>query len=102
MKGYRFYLEFDSTADKRKGVARGKCMAVLLGKDGKPLRQSDPKMVECIAGVYDQHDSVCGGTSASRDYLRKNCKRVSENKAREIHPSLLKYLEMDPRNKRSS
>jgi hypothetical protein len=46
VKGYRFYLEHESAKDKRAGKHSGNCFAVLLGQDGRPLRQSDPAMVE--------------------------------------------------------
>lgn len=92
MKGYRFYLEHESAMDKRAGKHTGNCFAVLLGKDGRPLRQSDPAMVEGTGAVYGHPDSACAGTSASRDYLRTKCKRVSASKAREIHPNLFRYL----------
>ena len=92
MKGYRFYLDHESAKDKRAGKHNGNCFAVLLGKDGRPLRQSDPKMVEGVGAVYGWPDSACAGTSASRDYLREKCKRVSESKAREVHPNLFRYL----------
>lgn len=92
MKGYRFYLDHESAKDKRAGKHTGNCFAVLLGQDGRPLRQSDPAMVEGIGAVYGWPDSACAGTSASRDYLRK-CKRVSERTAREVHPNLFRYLD---------
>lgn len=93
MKGYRFYIEYDSAKDKRSGKSNGNCFAVLLGQDGRPLRQSDPKMVEGVGAVYSHPDSACAGTSAARDYLREKCKRTSEAKAREVHPNLFRYLE---------
>jgi hypothetical protein len=93
MKGYRFYLEHESAMDKRAGKHTGNCFAVLLGKDGRPLRQSDPAMVEGIGAVYGWPDSACAGTSASYDYLRKRCKRVSERKVREVHPKLFIILD---------
>lgn len=93
MKGYKFYLEHDSAKDKRVGNHSGNCFAVLLGKDGRPLRQSDPAMVEGIGAVYKHPDSGVAGCSAARAYLREKCKRVSESKAREVHPNLFRYLE---------
>ena len=93
MKGYRFYLEHESAKDKRAGKHSGNCFAVLLGKDGRPLRQSDPKMVEGIGAVYEHPDSGVAGTSADRGFLREKCKRISESKAREVHPKLFIILD---------
>lgn len=86
MKGYRFYSDFRNTVDKRKNVHRGSVIALLLGTNGRPLWSGS--IADCIAGVYDWPDSGVATTGVSGDYLRTRCKRITEAKAREIHPAL--------------
>ena len=49
-------------------------------------------MVEGLGAVYDYANSPVAGTAASLDYLRK-CKRISEAKARQVHPALFGVLD---------
>ncbi len=84
MKGVRFYEEFTNT---RKRVSEGNCLAVfpdLVCPDGS---------CEAIGAVYYWPDSGVASTAASWKWLRKRCKRVSEAKARQIHPQLFRRLE---------
>ena len=91
MKGYTFYLEYETPADKRKGKDSGNVCAVFgdwFYSHGHPMR-------ECISAVYFHRNSATCGSSASAEYLRKNCKRISEAKARQIHPRLFAQLDID-------
>ncbi len=91
MTGIRFYLEFDSPQHKRRGEHSGNVLAAYVC-NGWYLSRGEP-MIEGASAVYDWPNSaVCGG-SASRGYLRTHCKRISEARAREIHPALFAYLE---------
>lgn len=49
--------------------------------------------MDAIGAVYSHADSGVASVGASPDYLRKLCKRVSEAKAREIHPTLFRVLD---------
>ena len=48
---------------------------------------------EAVAGLFDQPNSPVAGTGVAIDYLRGRCKRVSEAKARMIHPALFRRLD---------
>ena len=94
MKDFRFYLEHESPAAKRRGEHNGNVTATYgpWYLSGQPATVT----VECIAAVFDRPNSQVCGCSASRDYLAKNCKRISEARARKIHPNLFAYLDNIP------
>ena len=93
MKGWRFYEEYKST--KRK-VSTGNVIAVdtTTGMYAiKPFGANAQYRYECVSALFDEDNSpVCGG-AISEEYIRRRCKRISEAKAREIHPKLFEYLE---------
>lgn len=91
MKDVRFYLEYPSSADKRKGNHSGTVFAAFSG-NGTHF-SSGQWCQEGVGGVFDRPDSPVAGTSVSLQYLRKQCKRISEKQAREIHPNLFAYLD---------
>lgn len=84
MKGIRFYEEFTS---KRRGESAGNAVAV--------AEPNGDGTYEAIAPLYDTPNSPVASTSIHWNYLFKNCKRVSEARAREVHPELFKYLDAD-------
>jgi hypothetical protein len=88
MSGISFYQEF---SDKSKHRSAGTIIAVLLCNG---LYCSDGKVCyEAIAGVFDQRNSPVAGTGVALDYLHQKCKRISEAKARSIHPALFERLD---------
>jgi hypothetical protein len=89
MKGVRFYLEYKDAAAKRRGEHEGNCVAVF-----PELRQITGNF-DAVCAVYFQRNSPCASTGAHPDFLRERCKRISEAKAREIHPNLFVYLDAD-------
>lgn len=95
MKGIRFYHEFKDT---RKKHPEGNVMAVMTDKRGFPdIRfQGKEAMVDVISAVFDHPNSGVAGSSASIKYLRSRTKRISEEKARKIHPNLFYYLDNSP------
>lgn len=92
MKGLRFYSDFRNTVDRRKNVHRGSMIALLLDDKDRPLYNVSGT-ADCIAGVYDWPDSGVATTGYSGGYLRTRCKRITEAKAREIHPALFIILD---------
>jgi len=48
---------------------------------------------EAIAAVFALHNSRVAGTGVALDYLRQKCRRISEAKARKIHPALFERLD---------
>lgn len=93
MKDFRFYLEYESPAKKRKGEDRGNILAVFTDKEFW-FMIGDEWVTECISSLMDTPNcaNICG-SQVSLSYLRMKCKRVSEQKAREIHPNLFAYLD---------
>lgn len=89
MKGFRFYQEFET--EKRK-VSKGTIVAMMFD-----FYWLDPRsweiIHECGSALYDKPNSICCGSQVSRAYLASKCRRVSEARAREIHPKLFEYLE---------
>ncbi len=82
MTGVRFYEEFTNT---RKKVSEGNCIAVLDAHgDG---------CFDAIAAVFYQSNSPPASTSVSREYPSRRCRRVSESRARQIHPRLFDFLD---------
>jgi hypothetical protein len=84
MRGIRFYEEF---THKRKGISAGNAVAI-----GESNRDGT---FEAIGALYDTPNSPVASTAVSDSYLFKNCKRVSEARAREVHPNLFQYLDAD-------
>lgn len=87
MKGIRFY---EDLLDSRK-KSSGNVIAVLVCNgiffSGKIA------CYEAIGAIFHYSNSPVAGTSVSLDYLRAKCKRISEQKARKIHPNLFKRLD---------
>jgi hypothetical protein len=92
MKGYRFYLEYDSPKHKRNHQSTDNVLAVLIDDQGYPLQASNHD-IECVGALYSHADSTVASTSVSQDYLTRQCHRISEREARKIHPNLFIYLE---------
>jgi hypothetical protein len=100
MRGIRFYEEF---IDKRRGESAGTVVAVLLDKYQRPYthwseaanKSCGGWVVDVISGMFDVCNSEVGVGSASPDYLREWCKRISEKRARAIHPQLFVYLDRE-------
>ena len=93
MKGYRFYEEFEN---KHKGISAGTVVAVELETRRYYRDLCIPHHdIGAVAAVFDHPNSGCTFTAVSFDYLRTKCKRISEARAREIHPHLFDYLEAD-------
>lgn len=95
MKGVRFYLQHDTPRDKRKGKHNGNVFAAFY--ENKFF--SRLWLVEGVGAVFYTPNSAVAGTSAAIEYLDSNCKRISEAKAREIHPALFAYLDANTEGK---
>lgn len=91
MKGYRFYKEYNTPQDKRKDRPNGNVFATCL--DERPNVTHDGVYIGGFGAVFFDPDSPCAYTSCSLDWLRENCKRISEAEARKIHPNLFKRIE---------
>ena len=92
MKGWRFYEEFKSP---RRKVPIGNVVALDTIQKPHPLNADGHFQWQhgCISAVYYQPNSPVVYDSVALYYVRRYCKRISEAKAREIHPKLFEYLE---------
>ena len=88
MNGVRFYLEF---TDKSKRWPGGTVVAALVLNGS--YWSSGRLCYEAIAALFDRPNSPIAGTGVALDYLRQKCKRISEAKARIIHPALFERLD---------
>lgn len=88
MKGFTFYQEFK---DKSKRKSAGNVVACY----GDIFRSAGAYQREAIGGVYHHPNSAVAGTSVTLDYLTEQCKRISEEKARKIHPALFARLDIE-------
>ena len=88
MNGIRFYLEF---TDKSKRQSGGTVVAALVLNGS--YWSSGRLCYEAIAALFEQPNSPVAGTGVAVDYLRRKCKRISEAKARRIHPALFERLD---------
>ena len=96
MKGIRFYLEYPSAKDKRKGTRAdpgnhsGNVIATLEGTE--MIGRNGPQ-IDCLSATYDRPNSPVSSGAVSYEYLEERTKRISEAQAREIHPELFKRLD---------
>jgi hypothetical protein len=88
MKGIRFYLEFRDESKRQPG---GTVVAALVLNGMYP--SGGVWCYEALAALFDQPDSPVAGTGVAHDYLRLKCKRISEGRARIIHPALFPRLD---------
>jgi hypothetical protein len=93
MKGIRFYEEFQ---DSHKDISDGNVVAVLLDTGMLRAGYDDPWYgYDCLAATFYHANSDVSGTTVCVDYLRNFCKRISEKRAREIHPRLFARLDQE-------
>lgn len=95
MKGYRFYEELYDKGRKSE-EPRGTVVAVMLDEDNRPIVYYPTRggvNYSAVVGVYDEPDSDVCTSGVDIEYVQYNCRRVSEKRARKIHPELFKYLD---------
>ncbi len=81
MKYVRFYEEYKN---KRKGLPAGNVFA---------LFDNGTTQLEGLGAIFEWPNSPVAATGVSWKFLRKNCKRISEARARKIHPRLFARLD---------
>lgn len=88
MKGYRFYEELENK--NRKGE-RSKGIVVAIYHENESFALFGA--YSAAAALYDEPNAPVCGTIVGGQYLADCCRRVSEARAREIHPQLFEYLD---------
>ncbi len=90
MNGYRFYLEHATPSAKRRRHHAGTVVAIIPTQS----RFQDGQIVfDAVGSVYDVPDSPVTSTGAAQAFLSRNCRRISESKARTIHPTLFNFID---------
>ena len=93
MKGIRFYEELRNK-NRKSEESRGTVVAVLVDTGHISGNQHGVWYeYDCISSLFDHPNSVVCGSGVSQDYLWQECRRISEQRAREIHPELFKRLD---------
>jgi hypothetical protein len=89
MKGIRFYKELKNK-NRKSEESLGTVVAVFYEShwisNGKIL-------FDAIGGVFSQANSPVTSIGVAQLYLTENCRRISEKRAREVHPALFEYLD---------
>jgi hypothetical protein len=98
MKGYWFYLKYESPEDKAKGVHSGNCLAVLFKHTGwkkrrETFQSGGSLLVRCYAPCFRYPNAPCVPAAVAIHYLNSRCKRITEKRAREVHPKLFERIE---------
>lgn len=93
MKGYRFYLEHETRAKRRRGEHTGNVLALYLDDEtGRPWWNGYG--YECVSAILAQPNSPVTSCTVSPHVLQDGrYKRIPEARAREVHPELFAYLE---------
>ena len=100
MKGYRFYEELEHK-NRKAEQSKGSVVAV-VGEHGLYGRGWHPSgffsgpgiyCYEAFSGLYNEPNPPVCFSSVGHNYLREQCRRVSEQRAREIHPALFERLD---------
>ena len=89
MKGVRFYQEFDN---KAKTVPTGNVIA-LFYESWLPGNAEQGRLTESLSATFYHANSDVSFGGVADSHLRKKCKRVSEAKARIVHPRLFERME---------
>lgn len=89
MKGVRFYEEYAD--EKTRKVSQGNVVAI--DTETPPYRSGDVVCVSALSGIYMSPNAPVATTGVALSYLRENCKRISEARAREVHPALFHRLD---------
>lgn len=84
MRYVRFYAEY---SDSRKRIPAENVFAAFTGNG------IHNNSYEGLGAIFEWPNSPVACTSASREFLRKKCKRISEAEARAIHPLLFSRLD---------
>lgn len=97
MKYVRFYEELNNK--NRKGeTSRGTVIAVFTENGTWSERTGDGSLrilYEGMGAVQDYPNCPVASTDVATIYLREECRRIPEARAREIHPALFARLDAD-------
>jgi hypothetical protein len=99
MKNVRFFVEYPDVRAKRKsgkGTGTNHSGNVLATFPDNTFRSIDSGWcIEAVGAVYNHPNSAVASTSVAIEYIRNQCKRISESVARRIHPNLMDYMDAE-------
>lgn len=87
MKGFRFYEEL-YFKNRKEENSQGNVIAVFI-----PERRCPDGSCECLSSLFSTPNSLVCNSAVSPEYLEIDTKRVSEARARIVHPKLFEYLD---------
>lgn len=96
MRGWRFYEELNFK-NRLGETSKGTVIAV-AHENRRIERNGDGTyhtVYDAIGGVYEEPNSPVGSTGAAAEYLSDDCRRIPEERAREIHPALFQFLDQE-------
>jgi hypothetical protein len=96
MKGIRFYEEL-LDKNRKAETSQGNVVAIFIDTGHTAYQQYTgyDYRYECLSATFFQPNSDVSIGSVSQDYLHCDCRRISEARAREIHPKLFERLDLD-------
>lgn len=94
---WRFYEEFDDERKRTKSL--GTVVAEPASRMARRQDMATDGLIECVLATMKvpNSDQVCQ-MRISPAYLRRFCRKISEERAREIHPALFEFLEKGDKN----
>ncbi len=99
-KGYRFYEEFSSAKDKRRGKNTGNviavdmtacCLLICNCKIGPHLTSH----FECFSAIFNKPNSEVTLSTIADHILRETYKFISREEAERLHPKLIATMKSD-------
>lgn len=96
MNGVRFYADYGTAKAKRAATqphgqptGRADNPLVLLVENGRDVRGC----YGAVVALLDAPDSPLGSGCVADEYLRRNCRRISERLARQWYPQVAKWID---------
>ena len=91
MRGYRFFEEYHEDTE----VSAGNVIALNVGLGESAFIQPGAICFEavCADGNARSPNSPVKPTYVNVEYLGKRCRRITEARARDIHPRLFEFLD---------
>ena len=93
MKGIRFYEEYTGHKRRKDSKPLGNVLAVVV--ENSPQVYDGVTHYDAVGAVFDLPNSAVASAVISTSYLRNYTKRISERRARELHPLLFQILDAD-------
>lgn len=89
MEGYRFYEEFWGLLSQNRSTGN----VVAVDTNTYQAGEYNAFYEGYISKTETLSNGDVGAAIIYKDFLQAHCKRISEKRAREIHPKMFEYLE---------